>query len=122
MRNLPGNLFVLVIAAVLFFGLIGCDPGAKPVSVMKEGQTQYDMTVCVTSGNNSYIPLNFSRARTSEKVSEILGALRAFELTHPDLEVISWSVEEQEDGPKWSDVDGIWVHHRKVKLTPEAAK
>ena len=115
------NLLVAVVVIASLFALVGCDEGSTPVSVMKDGQTRYDMTVCVTNGNNSYIPLNFYRCDPDEKVQEILGALKAFEEAHPDLEVVYWSVEKQQ----WAHattarVSGIWVHHRKVKLPPEA--
>ncbi len=116
-------IFALVAVLVVAFVVVGCDEGPKPVSALKEGDTVYDMTVCVTNGNNSYIPLNFYHVRADEKAAEVLGVLTAFEKAHPDLEVVSWQIEKQQAAKGASSkIFGIWVHHRKIKLTPEDPK
>ncbi|MDP1718943.1 MAG: hypothetical protein Q8L24_00765 [bacterium] len=119
-----GLLFWLVMWMVIM--LAGCDEQAAgssaPRSVLKTDTTTFDMTVCVTNGNNSWIPLDI-KARPDQKVAEILSAVAAFEVSHPDLEIISWQVEHCPDTSSTNPhVYGIWVHHRKIKLTPEATR
>lgn len=106
-------LFPVLILAVL---VVGCGGGSKPVSAVKALPADaYDMSVVVTVGNHSYIPINLD-GRPDQQVGVILGTLQAFESTHPNLEVTGWQIEKEQRAYNTSDyIFGMWVDHRPKK-------
>jgi len=76
-------------------------------------QMSFDLSVAVTLGNHTYIPLNVKNAMPKDYVEVILELLDTFERAHPELEMISWKVEWH---PSTYDlypyIYGIWIDHR----------
>ncbi len=107
------NLLLTVVMGIL----VGCDE--KPISVVQEQEgsekevlLKYDAANVVTLGNHSYIQVNRDW-RPADCPYTILKILDCFEKTHPELEVISWHIEKQQDSKTTSDYTfGIWVDHR----------
>ncbi len=121
MRKVTSVMMVLIITTAVLF-LVSCggnEPGAirtdKPSAIRTVGatlQAQYDLSVVVTVGNHSYVPLNID-GEAKDNVQNILGALDAFEKAHPELEVTSWSLlSRQASYSTYGYTYGIWVNHR----------
>jgi hypothetical protein len=64
----------------------------------------------ITIGNNTYLPLNLQDF-PPRNVKEILAALKNFEKTNPDLEILFWTIEQLQK-PSYCRTCGIWVYHR----------
>lgn len=114
-----GSFFWLVLFLVLLFQ--GCEKHhpPKPLSALEiippleavpPGE-RYNLSVVTTKGNHSYIPLNRD-GLPSKYVNEILGVVSAFENAHPELEVVSFAVDQQAVGNVCDSVYGLWLHHR----------
>lgn len=79
----------------------------------------YDMKAVETVGNHSWMPLNIN-SRTSDHNPQpaeyrlfILSALLAFEKEHPELEVVSWKIEQHQYAVTTESVIyGLWIDHR----------
>lgn len=102
---------ILIFAALV----VGCS-SSRPVSAVKAlPANAYDMSVVVTVGNHSYIPINLD-GKPNENVDVILGALKAFESANPNLEVTGWQIEKQQLAYVTSPYTyGIWVDHHPKK-------
>lgn len=106
-----------LVFAVFCLGLsaIGCsnsDP--KAVVVNAQNEIEVDLSVVTTIGNHTYVPINLA-GKPSEKIREILTALRVFEEDHPELEVLSFHMEKQQDAHGIApEIFGIWITHRPV--------
>ena len=66
----------------------------------------------VTKGNYSWVRLNLEGS-IDQHSNTILGVMETFEKANPDLEVIGWSLQEQNNHFNDFYFYGIWVHHRK---------
>lgn len=117
MRRLNVVLSLVVLFMVLLVGG-GCANQENAPSALREqsiSAESYNVSVVRTAGNYSYIPLNIS-GRASDHVGEILGVLNAFEKAHPELEIIDWDIEKQQNAYiTGSYTYGIWVFHRPKK-------
>lgn len=86
----------------------------KIVKVDKRSYEAFDMSVVVSVGNHSYIPLNFWRqAGVGNDALYIMGILNAFEEAHPNLEITNWCLEATPHTnfiPNFF-IFGIWVDH-----------
>ncbi len=111
----------LVLLALVTLISVGCEENAaSKQSVLKQGPTKYDVSGVVTRGNFSFIPIYVLDFRFDPKGGSalVLGALEAFEMAHPELEIISWSIQKEScDGA--DVVLGVWVYHRKRQLPAE---
>ncbi|MDP2696031.1 MAG: type II secretion system protein [bacterium] len=65
-----------------------------------------------TVGNNTYIII-WQHGMPHNQRQLILETMRAFEESHPGLEVLDWRVEtKQADYTNRKFIYGLWVHHR----------
>ena len=107
-------VFLLVLLLGMVSLLTACDGAKKPTVLQQHPATieRYDLDVVKTTGNHSYIPFNIY-GDPANHVDEILGALQAFELANPRLEVTGWHIEKQQDA--WGAapyIYGLWIDHR----------
>jgi|GEM_PF-2637303 len=69
----------------------------------------------LTIGNNSYVPIN-EYAIPGKNPALILNTVKHFENTHPQLEIISWSIDKEQRAYVTARfVYGIFIHHRPKK-------
>jgi len=110
MRKMTLAVATLIAAIVLLVASCGNEPSA--IRTVGATTTQYDLSVAVTVGNHTYIPLNIY-GRPDDHLPEILGVLDAFEKRHPDLEVTSWNLLRDQQAFTTSPyIYGIWINHR----------
>lgn len=80
-------------------------------------RSSIDVSVAVTVGNHTYIPLNIKgvNAVPAKHVQDILSVLAAFEKAHPELKVTNWHIEKQRYVVAYmkirQTIDGLWVDH-----------
>lgn len=107
-------ILVAALAYVLFQRTNLADNSSPATAVVQtepgSGEYRYDLSVVVTVGNHSYIPLNLS-GPASMHTTEILGVVDAFEKAHSELVVGGFDVESRQDEMN-SHLNGVWVHHR----------
>ena len=117
-------LFVAVLLGTAFALAIVIDPpfrisdptvintpaATTPATPEAPPTLKYDPNAVVTRGNNSWIPLNLY----DDKARSVLEVLDAYEKAHPELEIVSWTLQMSSisDGAH-NYIYGIWVHHRK---------
>ena len=90
--------------------LVSCNSD-QPSVLSKTTQT-INLEVGITVGNHAYLPINID-GRPDDHVREILRTLESFEQKHPELEIISWNIEKQQNAlatPAY--IRGIWVSTR----------
>jgi hypothetical protein len=77
-----------------------------------EGE-RYDLSVVVTKGNRSFIPINVSGAMPAHVILDVLSV---FEEIQSELEVTTWHIEKAEPGHYGSPITyGIWADHRPAR-------
>lgn len=115
---------------VLLMGADNCEykkPSAikypQKVEESRNPLVGYDMSVAITIGNHSYIPLNLYAdlyGTPNEHVAKILGVIDAFEKSHPDRDTVSWQLDKQQNsGSLPAYISGIWIDHKpRIKLRP----
>ncbi len=99
---------------------VGCSPevvtfgsGVLIDKPIVQSEQVFDLGVVMTVGNHSYLPINVKvryGSIESEMIPTILNILDQFGKKHPDLEVTSWSLfEDQSDE---SILYGLWINHK----------
>lgn len=109
-------IFAAILILVIATGCVGNNQSGNNQSVVNTNpettQVSYDMSLVITVGNRSYIPIN-EFGKPGDDPSSILFILEAFEDTHPELEVIGWEIDKQQRAHYTSPkIFGIWVDHR----------
>jgi len=83
-------------------------------AAVKYGDYQYFATKIETYGNRSFVPL-YDVDSTHTSYSKGIGRLvQGFGKAHPELQVVSWSVDRY-DGRQRSIIHGIWIDHHVSK-------
>ncbi|MDD5289865.1 MAG: hypothetical protein PHT40_01520 [Patescibacteria group bacterium] len=106
-----------LIMVLLFMSFVSVY-GEGAIKGINQKRAVVDLSVAVTIGNNTYIPINFE-GQACWYIIELLQVKDAFEKAHPELEVISW--ETYEHGQPRSGflingfIFGLWAHHKPRK-------
>jgi hypothetical protein len=109
-------IFAFAVATLCFVCSNGCsDPGPSVIKIKDGGAEQaYDLSVAISVGNHTYLPINREDVTPSKMAKEILDLLSEYETAHPDLIVDSWMIEKKQQAHGSTDkVFGIWVNHHK---------
>lgn len=103
----------LILALVIVGLFIGCSSDeSSSVINPKTTLVSYDLSVVITVGDRSYIPIN-KKGEPADNPSEILLILKAFEDIHPELEIVDWKIESrQRTHGATPRIFGIWVDHK----------
>ena len=108
MRKILGLLISALVIGVMF---VGCGPAAPSVVDSQTTRSEYDISIAITNGNHSWIPINIS-GKTSENAILILDILRSFETAHPEFEIVDWKIDSRPSDYSGARIYGIWVDHR----------
>jgi len=106
------SVVVLIVAALLAAIIVGCGEGRPSVVDPQTTRVTYDLSVVVTVGDRSYIPIN-QGGRPGDTPSFILNILKAFEDENPQFEILNWKIEKHQ-GSSGAEgyIFGLWVDHR----------
>lgn len=114
------NFACIFAAALLATAIAGCDdnasasapaPSALQSKPATANRTQINLSVAITIGNHTYIPLNLP-GDADQNVRSILAVLAAFEKSHSEFKVTGWSIEKQQSAyMEPAFVFGLWVDH-----------
>ena len=104
---------VLVLLGLVSLGMvvgIACRSVSAP-SVINPDTTQirFDLSVVITEGNHSWIPIGNLEKNVGDNPSLILKIVRAFEDAHPELETTNWKIQQRY---MVTVIEGIWIDHR----------
>ncbi len=101
---------LVLLACLVSLGMVASVACGTGPSVINPDTTQvrFDLSVVITDGNHSWIPIN-KDDRVGNQASLILKIIRAFEDEHPELEVTNWKIQERVADTL---IEGIWVDHR----------
>lgn len=106
MKNIRAFLLVVFVSTLGFVG--GCKKWDELASPPQAEDCSFKKATPVTIGNHTYIRMDIVEY-PDKCTTVILGMLMLFEQEHPELEVISWSIEKRFNSVY---MGGLWVNHR----------
>ena len=110
------SLRTLFLLTVLVVGAGAVNHQATSITNKKlDCNFNLDPKFVTTLGNTSFVYLGLEKS-DKDNVSTILGALCAFEQSHQELQVFSFSISGQQTGGLGSYVGdhvfGLWIYHK----------
>lgn len=115
------NKLTLAVLTLVVITLCGCQPSSSVIRLGQEAEKNptpiqqtivFDSSNTITVGNNSWVAINIFDTPAKD-ATLILEILDKFEKTHPELIVLDWKIEKNQDTHGTSAyIFGLWIHHK----------